>query len=70
MHDATVQVEPVTSASSTRTFLCLRTMCRIGGRDLAGGEHAGRYLVKEGLEQVVVSPVDERDVDRLGAPAT
>ena len=32
--------------------------------DLARGEHPGRRLVQEWLEQVMVAPVDERHVDR------
>jgi hypothetical protein len=34
------------------------------GRDLAGREDPRRDLVEEGLEEVVVGAVDERDVDR------
>ena len=37
------------------------------GGDLAGGQHADCHLVKEGLEQVVVTPVDEGDVDGVAA---
>ena len=33
-------------------------------RDLTGREDAGRDLVQQRLEQVVVAPVDQRDVDR------
>ena len=33
-------------------------------RDLALGEDAGRHLVEQRLEQVVVGAVDERDLDR------
>ena len=35
-----------------------------GRGDLALREDAGRHLVEEGLEQVVVGPVDDGDVDR------
>ena len=38
-----------------------------GGSDLARGQHAGRRLVEEGLEQMVIAPVDQRDVDRFAS---
>ena len=34
-----------------------------GGRDLTLGQNAGRQLVQERLEQVMVGPVDEGDID-------
>ena len=38
-----------------------------GRSDLSLGENAGRDLVEEGLEQVVIAPIHEGHVDR-GAP--
>ncbi len=39
------------------------------GRDLTGRHDAGRHLVEERLEQVVVPPVDQRDLD-VGAESS
>ncbi len=55
----------MTSASSTRTFLCLRRHVAYGWRDLARGDQPGRHLVEQRLEQVVVAPVDHGDIDVL-----
>ena len=45
------------------TFFCLAQRVPQHGRDRAGREDAGRHLVEQRLEQVVVPLVDERDVD-------
>ena len=42
--------------------------CFTGGRDLAFRQYPRRHLVEQGLEQVVVGPVDQRDPDP-SAPA-
>ena len=54
---------PVTLERTTVTFLCLRNLCRSTGEICAGREDAGRHLVEQRLEEVVVPLVDERDVD-------
>ena len=55
---------PVASASSTVVFFCFAQdrAERIG--DVARVERGGRDLVEQRLEQMVVAPVDQRDLHR------
>ena len=55
--------KPVTLDRTTLTFLRLRRMCRSTGEIAPGRQDAGGHLVEQRLEQVVVPPVDERDVE-------
>ena len=55
---------PVTSASSTRQLRAFLVTSRERRTDLALGEDAGGDLVQQRLEEVVVVPVDQGDVDR------
>ena len=58
-----------TSASSTRTLRWRRRIARIGDAMSRRRQARGRDLVEQRLEQVVVVPVDERDVGRAFASA-
>ena len=54
----------MTSASSTRALRLAAQHAAQRRGDLALGEDAGRDLVEQRLEQVVVGAVDEGDLDR------
>jgi hypothetical protein len=47
-----------------------RRIRRIGLDDITRIERSGRNLVEQGLEQVMVSPIDERDPHRRTAERT
>jgi hypothetical protein len=49
----------------TRTVLALAYDVPDRRRDLPGGKQARCHLIQQGLEQVVVPPVDQGDIDRL-----
>ena len=53
-----------TSANTTRVLVCRARIWRIGDAMSAGQRAAGRDLVKQGLEQMVVLTVDDDDVGR------
>ncbi len=56
--------KPVTSASLDADVAVLPDHVADRRGDLARRQHAGRHLVEQRLEQVVVAPVDQRHVDR------
>ena len=53
-----VEVEAGDLGQLDADVLVLADYVAQGRRDLAGRDQAGRHLVQEGLEQVVVAPVD------------
>jgi len=55
---------PITSAIRTSTFLCLRTIERIGAAILIRREQTGGDLIEHRPEEVIVVLVDDRHVDR------
>ena len=60
---------PTASPSSTRR-VALRAQDRAQRlRDLAGRQRSRRDLVEQRLEQVVVPPIDQGDVDEVAGPA-
>ena len=62
---APVQVEAGDLGQLHPDVLVLANHVAQGRRDLAGRDQSGRHLIEQRLEQVVVAPVDQRDLDRL-----
>ena len=65
VHDAAFEVEPLDLGELDGDAGKAAQHVSERGRDLAGREHAGRDLVQQRLEEVVVASVDERHVDAL-----
>ena len=69
LHHLAVEIEAVDLGQLDLHVLVLAQHVTQRWRDLPGRQDAGGHLVQERLEQVVVAPVDQRDLDvELGEP--
>ncbi len=66
-HHLTVEVKAAHLGQAHVHVLFLAHDVPQSGGDLARREHARRRLVEEGLEEVVIAPVDQSDVHRFPA---
>ena len=67
VHDAPLQIEPSDLRKPHPHVLVLAYHVPDRRRDLTGRKQARCHLIQQGLEQVVVAPVDQGDIDRLAA---
>ena len=65
VHDVPLQIEPGDLRKLHPHVLVLAYHVPNWRRDLTGRKQARCHLIQKGLEQVVVTPVDQRDIDRL-----
>ena len=65
VHDATVEIEPVDLEELDGDARDAAQHVSQRRRDVARREHAGRHLVEQRLEEMVVASVDQRHVDAL-----